>query len=382
MEWYVRDILEMRHILLVSSSCAVLLVTLTLGLWPFHAPRNEVSWLPEEHGLRLGRFGSLVSTAPFPNGPAVSLEIWLRPATIWQSHTMLAFHQPGHPYLLSLHQRQRDLAIKTEQTRHARALDAIVEGVFRQPGRVFLTVTSGPEGTTVSVNGVAAKVLPQTILPASDIGGRLVLGDSPGQSDSWVGDIFGLAVYSRRLTPTEVRSDYALWTARTAIVPMTQPASGLYLFEEHGGTLVRDRFDSGPDLRIPESYQVAEKFFLEAPWSEFRMSRDYWGAVLKNIAGFVPLGLCFYACFGTVRVRRPALLTIAFAFLVSLAIEILQGFLPTRDSGTTDIITNTLGAWVGVVLYAGGARINALLHPSSDSPLGLGLEARARRAGP
>ena len=63
------------------------------------------------------------------------------------------------------------------------------------------------------------------------------------------------------------------------------------------------------------------------------------------------VGLCFYVYFVSIRkLEKAALATIILGFALSLTVETLQAFLPTRQSGMTDVITNTLGTCVGVAL--------------------------------
>jgi VanZ like protein len=55
-------------------------------------------------------------------------------------------------------------------------------------------------------------------------------------------------------------------------------------------------------------------------------------------------------------IKHAVLTTVLLGFTVSLTIEILQSYLPTRGSGTTDLITNTFGTFIGVKLYASKTR--------------------------
>lgn len=180
-----------------------------------------------------------------------------------------------------------------------------------------------------------------------------ITGDSPLQQDSWSGQVLGLAVYSIELPAPVVLRHYRAWTKTgQPEVASTEHNVGLYLFNERTGNLVHNHAGSGLDLVIPETYTVVDQIFLEPFWKEFSMSGGFWRGILKNIVGFIPVGLCFFPYFSLVRhFRQAALITVLVGFLVSLTIEVLQAFLPTRDSGMTDLITNTLGTYLGVLVY-------------------------------
>jgi len=329
---------------------AVLCVVLTLGLWPFHSPRNHVTWLGYCNGLSFGRPGTAIGARPLPTASAesqsASVEIWLQPQRIWDSATFLAFYTPGNPRPFSLRQSLTDLELQ------AGTAHFYVPNAFRKPRPVFLTITAGTPGTTVYANGALARNSSQFPLSAKDFTGRLILGDSPAQPDNWSGDVLGLAIYRHELSPAQVQRHYETWTrALQPAIFADDRNIALYLFNERAGNTVHDRGGSGIDLDVPEKYLVVDKIFLEPFWKEFSLSRSYWSAAAKNIIGFVPFGFCFYPCLLLHRVRRPAMATVVLGTLVSLTIEILQAYLPTRDSGMTDLFTNAFGTYLGVETY-------------------------------
>jgi VanZ family protein len=340
---------------------AVLCGILTLGLWPFHVPPNEVTWLRNQDGLRFGRHATVMSSNAFTatsagDDESGSLEVWLQPRRIWDSGTFLAFYAPEDPFRFSLRQSQTELRLRTairDDSHPAGTATLFAYNIFRRPLPVFLTITSGPKGTVIYVDGAAAKESPQLRLSTKEFTGRLIVGDSPRQSDSWSGQVLGLAIYRRQLTAPEVHEHYESWIRLGRLATRGDERNvALYLFDERGGNVVHNHARSGVDLHIPDRYVVLDQVFLESPRAEFNRDTDFWGAVLKNVVGFVPLGLCFCAYLSASRrVKRVALVTVSLGISVSLIIEILQAYIPTRASGVTDLITNTIGTYLGVVSY-------------------------------
>lgn len=348
----------------VVAFISVLLGLVFACLWPFHAPPNDVSWLTDAGGIHFGRRGTLISRSAFrpeiaSTGSAWTIEVWLRPHTPYQQRVILAFYNPQLAEGLSFRQSAEDLLVEKGPWPEVRGphVQALETGSVFGTGRyVFLTVTSGLQGTKVYVDGHLASSAPELQIPAEYLSGKLVVANSPVARESWAGDLRGLAIYDRELTGATVKQNYESWAG-----PGRPPGTrndrivALYLFSVPSGSVIPNQAGQGPDLYIPERFSELHQVFLERPWDEYR-AENYWNNVLVNIFGFVPLGFFGYSFFLLFsRVRRPALATAAFGCALSLTIEILQAFLPTRFSGMTDIITNTLGTAFGVLIsrYAG-----------------------------
>lgn len=335
---------------------AVLCTILCLGLWPFHAPKNAANWLVNQNGIFFGKFGTAFSLRPLsvtgpPESRQATVEVWLQPRRIWDSGTFLAFYR-APKFGTSFRQSQADLLFQSRAGPANAPETFYVDDVFRRGQPVFITLTSNTRGVSVYLNGILVATNPSVAFDVEELAGRIILGASPGQPDEWSGQLFGLAVYQRGLTSEEVLRNYTAWKI-TGHPGLLEGSLVVYDFDEHTGRVIHNKVVDGVDLYFPEVYRIIDKTALEPFWNEFEMTKSYWKAVVKNVVGFVPFGFCFYAYF--VRFIRPArsvLVTIASGTIVSVAIEVLQIFLPSRNSGTTDIITNTLGTWAGAEAYA------------------------------
>ncbi len=347
-------------IMLLTTACAsVLVVILLAGLWPFHAARNDVSWASEGNGILFGKRGSIASADSFgarPSraGSSCSLEIWLEPNRVDSGGTVLAFYLPAirvtpfrlRQFVSGLELQRRSVDQSASNAR------IFVEGVFSHRQPIFLTVSSGEEGTAIYVDGALVKKSPSFRILPEDLTGQLIMGNAPSTSNNWSGHLMRLAIFDRELTASEVSQHFE---ARTNIeylrLTKSEGAVASYLFNEGGGNIIHNQVGSAPNLLVPGRYFVIHQQFLELPWSEFHSRWSYWLDVVVNIVGFVPLGFFFRAYLSAVcRIKRATWATIGFGFAVSLTIEVLQGFLPTRDSSMTDLLTNTLGTALGALV--------------------------------
>lgn len=347
----------------------VLCCILVAGLWPFHAPLNQVSWLTKENGLLFGRHGSIVSASPLkaqarPGDNSCSLEVWLQPRRIDSAGAILAFYSPESrvvPFTLRQFRGGLELERKGPGSSFSKP-EIYVAEVFSGLKPVLVTITSSEAGTATYADGALLKSAPDFVISNRDLAGQIVIGSAPKTNFNWSGRVKGLAIYDRKLSGAEVTQSFVDWAkGRQLDSAKSEGVVARYLFDEGKGNVVRNQIDSATDLVIPKRFFVLHQWFLERPWDEFHPRWSYWKDVAINIVGFTPLGFFFYAYFCQVRkVAHPAALTIVFGFAVSLTIEVLQAFLPTRNSGMTDLITNTLGTAVGVMAFRDEA-VQALL---------------------
>ena len=309
--------------------------------------------MPDADGLYFDRYGSVISAGRIPDEPeeTYSLEVWVQPAARKPSATILGFCAPETLHSFHLAQIHDDLVLEGDAVREENRVRISwieIPHAFRLNAPLLITVTSG-KYTAVYLDGVLAKTA-QFRFVRSGLAGQLVLGTSPAVDQGWVGKLRGLAFYDRELTPEEVTLHHLSWMGKG---PRITGATHLYRFDERSGDRVHDASNPGIDLRIPPRYTILKPPFLESPVKAFRNNWSYWKDVLINIGGFIPFGFLFGIYFSLMRpTPRPKLTTILCGAAVSLLIEITQVFLPTRDSSMTDVLMNTLGTTLGVLLQS------------------------------
>lgn len=364
----------------------VTIVTLLFGLWPLDFfPENRVRWLAGQDGIQFYREGLSAQRA---SGGVIytrlPIDIGSAPS-VFESSTIELFAEAdaeqggGLAHVISFHdgyprsplvigQWKSYLIIRSRDNGNA-ARDTYREIDLRDGLAVgrkkLITIASGPEQTDIYVDGELAKSYDvPALIGVEHFSGYLNLGNSSIGHNAWAGRIYGLALYDGLLTSEQIRRHYALWTAEPEAMSGVLPGPLLsYTFAERTGASVHNRVSNANHLTIPSSFKplntaVVVRFWREAEWD--------WGAardILVNIVGFTPFAGCllmFLTRSSRMSFGKAAFVTLLSGAVLSLVIETAQTALPTRTPSSLDILCNTAGALLGILIFKEVLRIRGV----------------------
>jgi len=354
--------------LLIGLLIAILFGVLFFGLRPKDFTfTNGANWISERPGIRFSKYG-IAYTDPFVESieegiselNGFSIKIAFKPES---------FHEEGFNFILSIHNgkncdqllvgqwRSHIIIMNGDDYPYKRKTNRITANIFSSTPRItFLTVSTSKEGTKVYVGSQLVKTNSNLILrlPKGDKT-RLILGNSVYGKHSWNGEIYGLAFYDYPLNAHETVFHTKRWHKdhNLSFTEKGKPAV-LYLFDEKRGKRAFDYGKGKLHLEIPPRMHALEKIILSPPWIRLELNRNFFIDIIVNIIGFIPLGFVLSATLIEINVtskKRVVLMTVSLCFIISLIVEIVQAWVPSRSSDMLDLISNTSGALIGAVIY-------------------------------
>lgn len=344
----------------------VLLLTLVAGLNPrdyrFH---NEVDWLETGPGIRFGQYGRIHSgdlldpsriAALNASGFTLEIAAAARRNIPPNFGELVCFHGGEEATQLILGQwKDSVIAMNGNDYSHRRHEPRVsADTTPFLPGPVFWTLSTGPKGTWISLNGkrVDTRLNLQLKIPSNPHPARLTFGSSASASGAWQGTLHGFALYPGPLAPSNGVQHFRAWKESGTFAFATNSAPLLlYLFDERRGERVQDHGSLGLPLIIPSRLISLEHRVLTSLPPLRNLSRGMKQDVALNLIGFMPLGfalcLVMHGAFHRPwwRVTIATVLCVAVSFLI----EFLQAWMPSRDSSLLDLALNTAGGAAGAL---------------------------------
>ncbi len=374
--YFLKDILNRK----MTGWVAALVVVgcFLAGLWPFSFhPPNRVTRLADRAGLQFRTDGVAYDPEPLtfagsgrsPDEPATfALELWLEAEAEPGNDVfhILTIHDGQLPSNLVLCQWKSELLLRSPARENRRGFREVgVEAVLQKRQARFFTVNGDASGTAFYVDGKLTRHFPGFVLPSRRLNGQMVLGTSPAGKQSWNGKLLGMAVFDRSLNAAEVALHHEAWTNnRTKRLITEQGLTALYLFDEPNGPWAKDISRNRHRVFIPPFYHAIQRIILDTPSEYFRLGFNSVDLSI-NILGFAPVGFFLLAY---LRMARPGrwlqnvILVMLVGTSVSLGIELIQVWMPTRHSSAMDLVCNATGTLLGelmilmVRLDSGGER--------------------------
>lgn len=364
-----------------------LLLTVLL-LWPFGfdfllSKNNTVRWLKTSAGIEFPEEGLVLSQtsteslcARLVAGSGFSLEAWLATENTAQKGParIITYSLNAGLRNFTLGQNKKNLIMRirtTETDPNGVCPRMEVPGVFPSPNPRHIVVTYDFFAQSVYIDGERRlrREIPGGKFTTWDPSYRLALGNEVTGGRPWQGKLYLVAIYDRTLSEQEVRQNYLSgWRLESNSEDGSRSVpAGLvvrYIFNELNGTILKDSgsLPTPQDLYFPNNIQHPVRPYLGLTSRSPQRTNLFPDVVLKEIAFnvliFIPLGFLCYALLTTSL--RASLIVAGLVFIggafLSFLIESLQYYMPTRHSSLCDLLANSLGMSLGIVIYAFYAR--------------------------
>lgn len=339
--------------------------------------RNDVEWLEGGPGLSFGGQGIAYTdpvffAAAFSKEEGLTLELALRIHQPFERKFQFIVELEAgdeRSHLVIGQWEDEIIVLQGEDYGYDQREPRVACRVDPERAALGLTIVSNERGTKLYVDGRERATRSDLVLkiPESAAGARMILGNSSTGLNPWKGEILGLAYHGRALTEPVVRAHFASFESEGNFGGYASEAPQvLWPLMEGEGEISRDHGSLQADLSFPRGKTfVASNHFLSDP-DGWRLGWRDGEDVLLNLAGFVPFGFVLAAL---LRMRRRGvavlLLTVLVGFLLSLFIETLQAWMPSRTSSLLDLTLNTAGTMVGALCLLGvGRNLEGDLSPS------------------
>ncbi|MFZ7125746.1 MAG: VanZ family protein [Desulfobacterales bacterium] len=329
---------------------------------------NGVSWLENRSGLRFGEFGIAYSHLPpdeFRCAPEAScpltVELALKPRSTndGRFRIIMIIHGGADADQLVIGQWRSALIIMNGDDYDGKAGTPKIglrNAFSRQRGR-WVAISSDRDGTSVYIDGEKAGSSRKLTLriPNGENGAQLVIGNSVYGRHSWEGDIFGIALFDTVLTRSDIENHFSRWSDRNdfSFLRRENPKR-LWVLDPQPGIQTADQADGDPHLEIPRKMRVLKKEILALPFQTNQVNLPFFQDIIINLVGFMPIGFFMYATLlsrGEGMERHGFGLTVSVCFLLSIFIEVVQAWIPSRSSELLDLTMNTMGAAAGALFY-------------------------------
>lgn len=292
---------------------------------------------------------------------ALTIELWLKSdkQVADGSHSILMIYDINSCDRFIVEQYKSLLIVsyrnKKIETRKKREIG--IDNIINKNEALFLTISLGPKGLKLYLDGILlgnynCYVLNKQINQAL---GKLVLGATPSGHNPWVGEIYGVGIYSDTLSAQHIHKNIDLWKNKkfTELIDLNNSIA-IYTFNEGNGKYIYNIADDSSPLLIPADFHILNKEILKIPERNSGISISYFLDIFMNILGFVPYSflICYYFQMRQkILFKHHYIIIIIFCSLLSLFIEVTQTSMPQRDSSLFDLFLNITGGMLGTTIF-------------------------------